>query len=179
MPNKQRGAALLVALLLLLALTLAGVSGMTSIGLQERMAGSLSERAAYFEAAEAGMRHAERYLSSAVVPAFDNTAGKYRFDRTHCRFDQASNAASFYATCSSVRFSDSGFTRRAGENDDSMDVRYLIEHLEGAGVTRDKGLELGAREELALYRVTVMAAPRVDDAAVADPLVILQSTYLR
>lgn len=179
MPNKQQGATLLVALILLLALTLAGVSGMSSVGLQERMAGSLGERAAYFEAAEAGMRHAERYLSSAVVPTFDNTAGKYHFNRTQCRFDQASNATSFYDSCSSVRFSDSSFTRRAGESGESIDVRYLIEHLEGAGVTRDKGLELSDLEELALYRITVMAAPRDGDAAVADPLVILQSTYLR
>lgn len=179
MRQRQSGAALLVALVLLLVLTLIGVSGMTSVGLQERMAGSLSERAGYFEAAEAGLRHAERYLSSAVVPAFDNSAGRYRFERSDCRFDRSGDAASFYAGCSSVRFSAVGFTRRTGESDDSIDVRYLIEHLEGAGVTRDKGLELGELEELQLYRITVLAAPRIGGEAVADPLIVLQSTYLR
>lgn len=178
MRNEQRGAALLVALVMLLLLTLIGVSGMTSVGLQERMAGSLGERAVYFEAAEAGLRHAERYLSGAVVPSFDNSEGRYRLERDACRLDQPSDAASFYTGCSNMSFSSSGFTRRNAENDDSVDVRYLIEHLEGAGVTRDKGIELGALEELELYRITVMAAPR-NGNDVADPVVILQSTYLR
>lgn len=178
MRNEQRGATLLVALVLLLLLTLIGVSGMSSVGLQERMAGSLGERAIYFEAAEAGLRDAERYLSNAVVPAFDNSAGKYLFERGSCRFDQAADASNFYAACSSVPFSASGFTRREDESEDGLDVRYLIEHLDGSRVTRDKGLELGALEELALYRITVMAAPRNGDE-IADPVVILQSTYLR
>lgn len=179
MQHSQRGAALLVALILLLILTLIGVSGMNSVGLQERMAGSLSLRADYFEAAEAGLRDAERYLSAAALPAFANADGRYLFERNQCRFDTLADAAQFYGACSSMALSASGLTRRTGEGSDSIDVRYLIELLDGSGLTRDKGLELGEIEELALYRITVMAAARTDGNAVADPMVVLQSTYLR
>lgn len=179
MRHNQRGAALLVALILLLILTLAGVSGMSSVGLQERMAGSLSLRAEYFEAAEAGLREAESYLSTSTLPTFDNTGGLYLFDRSQCLFDTLDDATQFYGSCSSLALSASGITRRTGEGADSIDVRYLIEYLDGSGVTLDSELELGEIEELSLYRITAMAAPITDGQVVADPIVVLQSTYLR
>lgn len=175
MRDRQGGAALLVALVLLLILTLSGVAGLSSVGLQERMAGSLGERASHFEAAEAALRAGENSLKGTSLPSFDNSGGHYLYSRSDCRFDSAADAASFYTGCSSVTLSASDFTRRSGETADAIDARYLIEQLDGAGVSRDKSLELGAIEELTLYRITALAGRSGESA----PTVILQSTYLR
>jgi len=58
-PTKQRGAALVVALLFLTVLTLLGLSASQSTRLQEHMAGNFRDMDVAFQAAEAGVRNAE------------------------------------------------------------------------------------------------------------------------
>jgi type IV pilus assembly protein PilX len=58
-PHRQAGAVLIIGLVLLLALTLIGVTAMRGTTLEERMAGNLRDKALAFEAAEAGLRAAE------------------------------------------------------------------------------------------------------------------------
>ncbi|AUN95482.1 pilus assembly PilX family protein [Pseudazoarcus pumilus] len=55
----QRGLALVVSLVLLVVVTLLGVSGMQGTGLQERMSGNLYDRSLSMQAAEAALRAAE------------------------------------------------------------------------------------------------------------------------
>ncbi len=64
--NHQTGAALIVSLLLLLVMTLLGVSAMQGSVLEEKMAGNFFEREKTFQIAEAQLRSAE-----AVVRAMD------------------------------------------------------------------------------------------------------------
>lgn len=59
MPKKSRGSVLIVSLVILLVLTLLGLSGMGDTVLQERMAGNLQESMSAFQAAEAGLRDGE------------------------------------------------------------------------------------------------------------------------
>lgn len=61
-PTKQRGAALLISLVMLLAMTILAVTAARQVTLQERMAGNLRERSIAFEAAEAGLRQGEQFL---------------------------------------------------------------------------------------------------------------------
>ncbi len=61
-PARSRGAALVVGLLILLVITIIGLSSMRSTLLEERMAGNLRDRARAFEAAEAALRAAEASL---------------------------------------------------------------------------------------------------------------------
>lgn len=61
--DKQRGAVLMVSLVLLLVLTLLGISGIESTILQEKMTGSVQDRERAFQAAEAALRDAENYIS--------------------------------------------------------------------------------------------------------------------
>ncbi|MBI4755011.1 MAG: pilus assembly protein [Betaproteobacteria bacterium] len=56
----QRGAALLIALVFLVILTLLGLAAMRTSGLEERMAGNLRDRSIAFQAAEAALRYAEQ-----------------------------------------------------------------------------------------------------------------------
>jgi type IV pilus assembly protein PilX len=66
--KSQSGVVLVVSLIMLLLLTLIGLSAMQSTGLEERMAGNMRDRNLAFQAAEAGLRDAEQYLESGAGP---------------------------------------------------------------------------------------------------------------
>lgn len=62
----ERGAALIVSLIMLLAMTIIGVTAARMTTLQERMAGNLRQQAIAFEAAEATLRHGESWVHDQV-----------------------------------------------------------------------------------------------------------------
>ncbi|MBK7541912.1 MAG: hypothetical protein IPN66_02220 [Candidatus Competibacteraceae bacterium] len=62
-PVRQKGAALVVGLILLVVITLIGVSAMQSTTLQEKMAGNLRDSNLSFQAAEVGLRFCENILT--------------------------------------------------------------------------------------------------------------------
>lgn len=64
MPNTQRGATLIVALIMLLLIAIIGVASMQSTTMQERMAGNMRDQNIAFQAAEAGLRDREAWLES-------------------------------------------------------------------------------------------------------------------
>jgi len=57
--SSQRGVALVISLLLLLIVTLIGVSGMQTTVLEEKMAGNFKDKHIAFQAAESALREAE------------------------------------------------------------------------------------------------------------------------
>jgi type IV pilus assembly protein PilX len=57
--NQQRGAALIISLVILIAMTLLAVTSMKGTSTEVAMAGNLRESALTFQAAEAGLRSAE------------------------------------------------------------------------------------------------------------------------
>jgi type IV pilus assembly protein PilX len=61
---RQRGAALITSLIILLVLTVLGVSAMSTSSLEELMAGNLRDQDLSFQAAEAALKDAERYIDS-------------------------------------------------------------------------------------------------------------------
>jgi type IV pilus assembly protein PilX len=67
--HSQQGAALILSLILLLVLTLLGLSSMRTALLEERMAGNMRDLSLAFEAAEAGLREAELWLDQRPVEA--------------------------------------------------------------------------------------------------------------
>lgn len=72
--RRQTGAALVVGLILLLVLTLLGVSAYLIASQQERMAGNTRDRIRAFEAAETALRDCESVLASAGgLPSFDGS----------------------------------------------------------------------------------------------------------
>ncbi len=72
--QKQQGAVLLVCLVMLLVLTMIGVSSMSSSTLQERMAGGSRDYNQAFQAAEASLRVGEDYVRQQVEASADPTA---------------------------------------------------------------------------------------------------------
>jgi hypothetical protein len=82
--QSQSGAVLVVALILLLVLTILGVSSMTNTSLEERMAANSQERARAMQAADSGVNLAFRTLNTANVTTAQsgnspllNNAGSY------------------------------------------------------------------------------------------------------
>lgn len=76
--RKQCGAALAVSLMMLLIMTLIGVSGLQGTVQQERMAGNTRDRSIAFQSAESAVRDAEAYLQTIVTTGgFDGTAGLF------------------------------------------------------------------------------------------------------
>ncbi len=74
----QMGSVLIVSLLILLVMTLIGVTALQTTTLEEKMAGNLRDHDVAFQAAEAALRDAEAFLDAIVSPAaFDGTNGLY------------------------------------------------------------------------------------------------------
>lgn len=73
--HPPRGFVLITSLIFLVVITLLAVSALNSSTLQERMASNLREKSRARQAADAGLRHAERVLDStafATLPALYN-----------------------------------------------------------------------------------------------------------
>lgn len=66
-PSAQRGAILIVTLVMLLLLTLLALGSMRGTTLEERMAGNLRDESQAFQAAEMGQRVAEAWVTNASL----------------------------------------------------------------------------------------------------------------
>jgi len=71
LPSKQRGVALFISLVLLLVLTIIGVSAVQTTSLEERMARNSHDSVLAFQAAESALREAEDFLATSI----NSTAG--------------------------------------------------------------------------------------------------------
>lgn len=66
--QQQRGAILFISLIMLLMLTIIGVTSMSSVTMEERMAGNLRDGDLSFQAAEAALRTGENWVLGLVKP---------------------------------------------------------------------------------------------------------------
>src|SRR5690606_3166308 len=78
--RRQRGAVLVVSLLILVLLTLATLTAIQASTVQERLAGNSRSLDLALQAAEAALREAEGRLESTVLPPADGTAGWYHYE---------------------------------------------------------------------------------------------------
>lgn len=160
--SNQRGAALIVALIFLLVLTLLGVGAMRSTNLQERMAGNLRDSNLAFQAAESALRDGEQLLQQATIPVFGGTGGLLQ------RQDAAGEAA-FWKT-----YDWAGNSRTApAVAGVAAAPQYVIEELPPVPQTGGS-VRFGALPEVSFYRVTARAVGGTTDA-----VSVLQITYRR
>lgn len=85
--HTQRGAVLIVSMLLLMIMTLIGVTAMRSTSLEEKMVGNTRDLQLAFNAAEGALRKSEELLRVVNLPDFldydgTNTGGYYNADST-------------------------------------------------------------------------------------------------
>ncbi|MFN3581506.1 MAG: PilX N-terminal domain-containing pilus assembly protein [Pseudomonas sp.] len=74
-PQQQKGAVLVLSLVLLLILTTLAVTNMREVALESRTTGSLVNERTCYDAAEAGLRDAQYSITGALT---DKTPGNYR-----------------------------------------------------------------------------------------------------
>ena len=162
----ERGAALIIALLLLLLMTVLGVSAMRTSTLQERMAGNVRDSNLAFQAAEAGLRSGEAMLDAASIPPFTGSSGLLDVPK-----DAAGQAAYWNA------FDWAGNSRVVTVTGVATSPQYVIEDMSsvGAASCSDCSVVLGqAYADTGFYRITARAVGGSTDA-----VAILQTTYFR
>ena len=163
--TRQKGAVLIVSLILLVIMTFIGLAGMEMTGLEEKMAGNMRDRNMAFQAAEASLLEAEAFLA-AQDPVFNNANGLYQL-RTdgRNRWDTVdwsnSNDVESYAG--------NGFSELGADG-----VAYIIEDF--AEGTRNDGedydpTDISQPDEF-YYRVTARAVGQTNAAEV-----LLQTIY--
>lgn len=83
----QRGSVLIISLIIMVVLTILGVSGMKTTQLEEKMAGNLKDSQLAFQAAEATLKQAEQYIDSNIVSisSFDDDGSDGLYDKTEER----------------------------------------------------------------------------------------------
>lgn len=91
----ERGSVLIVSLVMLIVMTLIGITSVSTSSLQERMAGNTRDMALAFQAAEAALRSAETWFEETpgAGKAFGSQPGMYTFG-THPRIHAAETWAS-------------------------------------------------------------------------------------
>lgn len=184
--RRQSGTVLLIALVMLLVMTLLGLSSMRGTALEERMAGNWRDQNIALQAAEAALRAAETAIAPVVSPPTprsfpcdtesDTGCQVFEFDPEHTSVLLSSDLDELHAWIA-------GFTQYGseseGEGGNSMTStaeapRYLIEHR---GYLRDHlGVGHGADKETGrdLYQITAVGSGQTREA-----VRILQSIYAK
>ena len=147
----QRGAALIVSLLILTVMTLIGVTAMSQSGLETLMAGNLQLQTSAMAGAENALSQSEKDVNRIVSDTTgfdfdDNTDGFYRFDRNN-PIDPVT-----------LIQSGSGFETLAGN---TPPERYIIEYL-GPRAVPGESIVIGREtpstgREVHLFRNTALS----------------------
>lgn len=120
--SKQSGSVLIISLILMLVLTILGVSGMKSAVLEEKMAGNMRDSQLAFQAAEATLREAEQYIEDNIVStaSFDTNGNDGLYDKSQLKLWNNIN----WNSGDSLEATD--FTSNTAIN---SAPRFIIEHL--------------------------------------------------
>ncbi len=174
-PRRQQGAVLAISLIILLIVTLLGVTAMQSTTLEEKMAGNARDRNTAFQAAESTLRIAEAWIPTKPVSDFNDSNGLYsEFSTTVPTTDQLGTLTTWTA---------SGATRQLTGADAVPGVatqpRYFIQYIGEVSDGGNTSLNIGpgyggmsAGASSSLFRVTVRATGGSDNA-----VVVLRTLY--
>lgn len=171
----QQGVALVVALILLVVMTLLGLSAMRSVTLEEKMAANTFDRSVSFQAAEAALREAEGKLivvPPSIAPSIPTTSDCVA---GICKAPAADDPPRWvtHANCE-TKPSDPSVPWQLGtavvSGSITLTPTYFIEHL-GDGFPCNPN-DINSAATCKRYRVTVCSSPG-DGRAV----VMLQSVY--
>lgn len=167
--NEEAGAALVVALIFLMLMSLIGTAAMRGATMQEQMAGHTRDWSLAFQAAEAALREAEDWLlTTAALPDFNDQDGLYQI-----------NASTRPVWHGSVVSDGSGYLEYGADIPGTdQRPRYYIEELttaRPAGTETETGTAL---EDIPFFRVTAVGyGGAVNDAGDPVASVVLSSVF--
>ena len=172
-PGSQRGVALFISLVLLLVLTIIGVSAVQTTSLEVRMARNDYDSLLAFQAAESALRDAEVAIEALLtLDDFDDTGSLGLWEIAELdeapRWETANWNGATSVVAASVM------------DEVSAQPRYIIEHA--ATVQRSEGIELGnsydntgaVADSIEMFRITARGVGGTDQA-----VVMLQSVFGR
>lgn len=196
--SRQRGATLIVGMIMLLLLTLIGVAGMQDTLLQEKMAGNARDRDMALQAAEAALRDAEIVMGAATEPVFNNVNGMYDWSASmgYSKMKRQMGSSNFLSEQAFWQTqwnwaspSDGGILYSRALPDVAEQPKYVIEKLPVS--MTDKTQYAGGTDPNYVEDITgnaeVPEVPTYTDYRItargvgltADSVVILQSTFRR
>jgi type IV pilus assembly protein PilX len=119
---KQSGSVLLISLVMLLILTLVGLSAMRNTAIEEKMAGNMRDKGLSFQAAEATLRAAEKYIEDNIVStqAFDTDGSDGLYDKSNMNVWKTLS----WDANDSIEYSDFDSTYQIAES-----PRFIIQHI--------------------------------------------------
>lgn len=165
--GRQSGAALILALIFLLLMTMLSTSSMRTATMQERMAGNTRDLNLGFQSAEAALRVAEDWLlDTDVLPEFNDTNGYY----------QVNSIAR--PVWDGTYFAGNGAISLADELGTAQAPQYYVEKLSSirpAGTSTETG---APAEDISYFRVTAVGyGLATDDIGTPLAAVVLRSVY--
>ena len=147
-PGKERGAILILALILLTIMSLVGISANRDVILQERMTGNELDTSVALQAAEAAIRAAENQLGDCAPMETGYSGG------TDGQYDVSTNPAGDWELLADEADGSTSWIYTSLDST-SRDARYYIERLEPLALTGDQDLRAGEVVQSAiLFRVT-------------------------
>lgn len=159
----QTGAVLVISLIMLLLLTLIGVSGSQNTSIEEKMAANVLDRNIAFQAAETTLKAAENaLLDTPPVVTFTGTSGTYAKNSV-IPMTTAVVMDDFWSTNPVITYQESRLENGALNN---YPQAYIVQDM---GVSGCLNLPCSGPH---IYRVTVRATGRS-----ANTVVILQSFF--
>lgn len=136
-PLKERGTALIFALVMLLLLTILAITAITTSSLQEKMAGNMRDQYMAQQAGDSILRDAEAWVFNQVnrpTPACPPTAAVRIWDSTDaglpgCLTDIATATDSWWTT--------NGYTSTLSNGQTSQEPRYVVELIQKVKICLD------------------------------------------
>jgi len=191
--TSQKGAVLIVGLIMMLLLTIIGLAAIRGTDLQERMAGNMRDRNLAFQAAEASLRIGEEVLDGAAIPSFAGNVKGYWPDLNK-QATYSSLSAGIWplmdGSTTERRLRPITWTDAQWEQNSiriAADIlekvkeqpRYTIEELlvSARALNQGGGVDVESQEKMEdsqFYRITARGL-----GGTADAEVILQSTFAR
>lgn len=175
--QQQSGVVLVVSLVMLLLLTLIGISGMQTTSLEEKMAGNLRDQNIAFQAAESALLAGENFVNAAapLPAAFNCTNGLFLPYDADCDGTKESvavwnNPTLWRDDTLSVIFNTDGDVASIDLGHTSANPRYLIEYMGDSCATL--GVPCPAADLRRNYRITARATGGTNNA-----VIVLQSVY--
>lgn len=174
--NNQRGAVLIVGLIMLLLLTIIGLASIRGSELQERMAGNMRDHNQAFQASEAALRYGESYLNGASIGEYNAAAKKGYFTDLNKAGAPHPRPVAWTATqwaSNGTALAENTLSGLAGQ------PAYIIEQVLVSPLASNQGgavdiESLDKMAEMEYYRVTARGV-----GGTADSEVIVQSTFVR
>lgn len=160
--NSQKGAVLAVSLVMLLLLTIIGVTGTQVTGLEEKMTNNIRERNTAFQAAETALRAAETFLTQASLPSFSTAGTNGLYNNSGTPPHKYDNWADFNTASYSASTLNSTFSA----------PRYVIQRLKN--IAGSSSLDASNFNENELYRITARGV-----GGTVNSVVVLESFYKR